>query len=115
MKSRKNKSRRANSKSGSGSIPDSGKASRIMAQNLMIGDEYMMANVPNATVRSYEKNRNKVYVDLKIPGKKNLIQKVFDSTKRVWVNEYPESHRIRKELSRMPANKRYDSNVRTID
>jgi len=113
-KKSKSKSRRA-SKSGRGSIPDSGRASRIMAQNLLVGDEFMMSNVPNATVTSYERNRGKVYVDLKIPGKKNMIQKVFTTEKRVWVNEYPESNRLRKELSRMPANRRYDSVTRTID
>lgn len=116
MAKRNGKSRKAGrSGSNKSDIPANGRESRIMAQNLLVGDEFLMRNVPNATVLSYSRGKKVTSFNLKIPGKKNLISKTLDNTKRVWIKETQESRQTRRELSRMTPGERYNPDNRTLD
>ena len=112
MKKRLNRAKRS---SGKTAIPAKGKATRVQAQSLLIGDEFLMNGVPNATVTGYTRGKKETSFVLKIPGKKKAIVKTLANTKRVLINDVPESHARRRELSRMPVSERFEADNRRID
>jgi hypothetical protein len=91
------------------------KRSRVQAQSLLIGDEFIMNGVPNATVTKYSRGSKETSFVLKIPGKKKSITKTLENTKKVLINDYPQSSAKRKQLSRMPAKQRFVADNRKLD
>ena len=106
---------RAKRSSGKATLTAKGKATRVQAQSLLIGDEFIMNGVPNATVTDYSHGKKETSFELKIPGKKKAITKTLANTKRVLINDYPETHSRRRELSRMPKTERFDADNRRMD
>lgn len=85
------------------------KPSRVMAKNVLVGDEFILrgqrknAKVINSTtfMNKSKKKKNNSFTMLSLQFPSGTVHfRTIDANKRVWINENPTQHNLRRAMSR---------------